>query len=470
MYKLHPRFAGGLVLLTNLLIYATIRIYDEIRFGGLLMKQKFFVLSLDAMVREDVEYMMTKPNFRRIMEKRAEVDKVRSVFPSLTYPAHTTLMTGCAPGKHGIYNNVPFKDYDDQKKHWYRFFKSVRVEDLFAAAKRAGLTTASVYWPITGRNPNIDYILNEYFFFYPEEDTMEAFRSMGANDAVVRAIEENRQLIDAKRRLEPGYSYDMFLMACACSLIRNEQPDVMLVHNCILDSARHRYGVFAPGVTAALDKADQQLGDVIRAMEDAGVYEQTNFIILSDHGQLDYEKLTRINVLLAEADFLEVAPNGTVYDWQAFGQSTGMSTAIYLRDPGNKALYEQVYAYLQKLVDEKKWGFTKVYTVDEVKEKYGLYGPFSFMLATDGKTIVVEAWTNTAQIRYGADEQRAARATHGYEPELGPQPIFLAHGPAFRDGAVLEHAELMDIAPTLAAAMGQTLPQAEGRILKELLV
>lgn len=433
------------------------------------MKQKFFVLSMDAMVREDVEYMMTKPNFRRIMEKRAEVDKVRSVFPSLTYPAHTTLMTGCNPGKHGIYNNVPFKDYDDKKKHWYRFFKSVRVEDLFAAAKRAGLTTASVYWPITGRNPNIDYIINEYFFFYPEEDTIEAFRNMGANDAAIRAIDENRHIIEAKRRQEVGYSYDKFLMACACSLIRSEQPDVMLVHNCILDSARHVNGIFSEGVTKALDMADQQLGDVIAAMEDAGVYEQTNFIILSDHGQLDFEKLTRINVLLAEADFLEVAPDGGVYDWQAFGQSTGMSAAIYLRDPDNKALYDQVYAYLQKLVDEKKWGFTKVYTTQEVKEKYGTYGPFSFMLATDGKTIVIEPWTKNALIVYGPDEQRANRATHGYEPELGPQPIFLAHGPAFKDGAVVERAELMDIAPTLAAAMGQTMPQAEGRVLTELL-
>ena len=434
------------------------------------MKQKLFVLSLDAMVREDVEYMMTKPNFRRIMEKRAEVDKVRSVFPALTYPAHTTLMTGCNPGKHGIYNNVPFKDYEDHKKHWYRFFKSVRVEDLFAAAKRAGLTTASVYWPITGCNPNIDYIINEYFFFYPEEDTMDAFAKMGANKVALKAIAENKEIIEAKRRKEVGYSYDKFLMACACSLIRDVQPDVMLVHNCIIDSARHTHGVFAPGVTAALDTADEQLGDVIRAMEDAGVYEQTNFVILSDHGQLDFEKRTKINVLLAEADFLEVAPDGSVYDWQAFGQSTAMSTAIYLRDPGNQALYDQVYAYLQKLVDEKKWGFTKVYTVQEVKEKYGLYGPFSFMVATDGKTSITEAWTEDALIVYGADEQRPVRATHGYEPELGPQPIFLAHGPSFRDGAVIERAELRDIAPTLAATFGQTMPQAEGKVLEELLV
>lgn len=433
------------------------------------MKQKLFVLSLDALVREDIAYMMTKPNFSKIMEKRAEVEEVLSVFPAITYPAHTTLMTGCYPGKHGVYNNVPFKDYDDKKKHWYRFSKVVRVEDIFTAAKRAGCTTASVYWPITGCHPDIDYIINEYFFFYPEEDTLEAFKDMGANGVTLDIINEHRGMIESVRRKEIGYSYDRFLMQCACSLIRKVQPDVMLVHNCIPDSARHKYGVFSEELKEGLDRVDAQLGDVIAAMEEAGVYEQTNFIILSDHGQLDFEKRTKINVLLAEGGFLEVAPDGTVYDWQAYAQSNGMSASVYLRDPGNKKLYDQVYTYLQKIVSEKKWGFTKVYTTEEAKEKYGTYGPFSFMLATDGKTAVSDAWTQNAIEIFGADEQRPVKATHGYEPELGPQPVFLAHGPAFKEGAVLKNAKLVDVAPTLAKALGQELPEAQGRCMTELL-
>ena len=36
--------------------------------------QKLFVLSMDAMVREDIAYLETKPNFQKIMNKRAEVD------------------------------------------------------------------------------------------------------------------------------------------------------------------------------------------------------------------------------------------------------------------------------------------------------------------------------------------------------------------------------------------------------------
>ena len=155
--------------------------------------------------------------------------------------------------------------------------------------------------------------------------------------------------------------------------------------------------------------------------------------------------------------------------WQAFAQTNGMAAAVYLRDPNNQALYDKVYTYLQQLVAEKKWGLTRVYTADEAKEKYGTYGPFSFMLATDGKTTVSQAWTADAIEALGADEQKPTKGTHGYEPELGPQPVFLAHGPAFREGAWVENAKLVDIAPTLAAVLGQTLQDAQGRCLRELL-
>lgn len=433
------------------------------------MKQKLFVLSMDAMVHEDVAYMMTKPNFKRLFAKRAEVERVCSVFPAITYPAHTTLFTGCRPGKHGIYNNVPFKDYEDHKKHWYLDSKMIRVEDLFAAAKRAGCTTASVYWPICGNNPNIDHIINEYFFFYPEEDSIAAFKKMGADDAAIQAVRENMPLLDAKRRKEPGTSFDAFIMGCTCSLIRNNQPDVLLVHNCAPDSARHRYGVFHEGVTKALDRTDEWLGDVIAAMEDAGVFEDTNFVLLSDHGQMGYNRRVRINALFAQEGLLDVAPDGTVYDWQVYAQSNGMSASVYLRDPGNQDLYDRVYRYLNGVVESGKYGFTRVYTTEEARQKYGTYGPFSFMLATDGKTSVSEAWKDDIIEILGEDEQKPLCATHGYEPELGPQPIFLGRGPAFREGALVANAQLMDIAPTLAAILGQTMPQAEGRCLRELI-
>jgi predicted AlkP superfamily pyrophosphatase or phosphodiesterase len=45
----------------------------------------------------------------------------------------------------------------------------------------------------------------------------------------------------------------------------------------------------------------------------------------------------------------------------------------------------------------------------------------------------------------------------------------MAHGPDFKDGAYLKNAKTVDIAPTLAAVLGQTMPEADGRVLTELL-
>lgn len=270
------------------------------------MKEKLFVLSMDAMVHEDVEYMMTKPNFSKIMEKRAEVERVTTIYPSITYPAHTSIFTGCRPGKHGIYNNTPLKTYEDGITHWHLYSKSVQTEDLFAAAKRAGCSTAAVYWPITGCNPNIDYNIDEYFFDYPGEGIEEGFARLGAGEEALQAVRENLHRYPTSRDSQDPQltsTFDDFLMGCTCSLIRNQQPDVLLVHNSYLDDYRHHYGVFGPQVKECLDMMDVWLSEVQQAMVDAGVYEDTNFVILSDHGQMDFNRRMKLNVLLVRGGF-----------------------------------------------------------------------------------------------------------------------------------------------------------------------
>lgn len=438
------------------------------------MKQKLFVLSMDAMVREDIAYLETKPNFAKIMAKRAEVTGVRSVYPASTYPAHTTLQTGCYPGKHGVRMNFQLKTVDDKIPHWARFSSDIEVETIFDAAKRAGCTTASVYWPITGNNPNIDYIINEYFFYYPgERDRIEeVFAGMGANEDALQAVRENLYLFPGRRNPKaPGGLnregvFDDFIMGCTCSLIRNVQPDVMLVHNCWLDSLRHRYGAFNEHVTGGLDATDAWLGDVIVAMEEAGVWEQTNFVILSDHGQRNYTRLVKLNVLLQQGGLQELAPNGTIYNWKAYSQSNGKSTTIFLADNTSEKLYQRVYDYLKQLQAEGKWGIEAIHTREELKERYNQYGPFSFMVEADEETEFDNALSGDAVKDLPDCEVHGA---HGYEPEKGPQPVFMGSGPAFREGAVLERAEMVDIAPTLAAVLGQTMPEADGRCLSELL-
>ncbi len=434
------------------------------------MRRKLFVLSMDAMVHEDVAKLAKKPNFARIMNKRAEVERVLSVYPASTYPAHTTLMTGCTPAKHGVWNNFPLKVENDGIPHWPLYHKLIDAEDIFAAAKRVGCTTAAVFWPITGCNPNIDHIINEYFFYYPEDkkDIEGVFRRMGADDVAIQAVRENidRFPFESKGGLQIDSLFDNFINGCTCSLIRSVQPDVLLVHNCWLDSLRHANGVFAERITEALDDMDNWLGEIIEAMEDAGVYENTDFVILSDHGQRNYSRTVSLNLLLKQGGFIDMAPDGNIYDWRAFAQSNGGSATIYLGNDQSAVLHQRVKEYLEQLKNEGNWGIREVYTREETLKNHGLYGPFSFMVEAESGTAFSGSLKGDV---VNTLAEGVVKAGHGYEPQYSAQPVFLASGKSFKEGAVLETARLIDIAPTLAAVLGTDLPQAEGRIMHELL-
>ena len=89
------------------------------------------------------------------------------------------------------------------------------------------------------------------------------------------------------------------------------------------------------------------------------------------------------------------------------------------------------------------------------------------MLESDGRTAFTDKWDEPAL--YPRSESGRYRGKHGYEPEKGPQPVFLGRGPHFRPGAVIPKARVIDEAPTLARILGQEMPQADGRVLTELL-
>ena len=68
------------------------------------MQQKLIVLSADAMVSEDIETLKQMPNYKKYLEGGSRVKKVRSIYPTITYPCHTTMCTGVWPEKHGVHS------------------------------------------------------------------------------------------------------------------------------------------------------------------------------------------------------------------------------------------------------------------------------------------------------------------------------------------------------------------------------
>lgn len=445
-----------------------------LRTQGEKMKKRLVVYSADAMVGEDLEYLKTCPNFQKYFKNFSQVKKVKSIYPSVTYPAHTTMSTGCYPNRHGIGANLIFST-DEEADVWQWDASAIQVEDIFTAVKKAGYTTGAVYWPVTGNHKAIDYLINEYWL--PNKgDTLEsAFASQGSSQEVIEILKQYESYLPGtyyktgRTNVAVHPRFDEFGIKCACEIIRKFAPEVFFVHTANIDAARHEHGVFAPEVTGEIRRVDDFIGDLMEALKDADVEEETNFILVSDHGQLDMTRGVKPNVMLVREGLIQLDENGKVKDWKAYCNSTGMSSQIYLKDPKDQQTYQKVYDMFKQMEQEGIYGISKIYRTEELEQSEHLTGSFSFVLETDNFTFFSDSCKEPVSSPKKFTDYRNGAATHGYLPEKGPQPVFVAVGPAIRENVRIPNCSLVDEAPTYARLLNIDLPQADGRILWEVL-
>ena len=427
-------------------------------------KRKLIVISEDALVYEDTKTLMELPTFSSIWGRAAFIDRVKSIYPTVTYPCHTTMQTGLYPDRHGVVNNEQ-AILGERSSKWVHFRRSIAGETIFDWAKAAGMTTAAVFWPVTGCDPAIDYLVDEY---WPQEgeSTIECFRASGSSDEVIeKVVQPNRHLVEGKHRLHP-YA-DEFVNACACSMIREFRPDLLMIHPANIDGYRHQSGVFSPKVTHALHEIDMWLCDLMKACEDAGVLEDTDFVITSDHGQMNITRTVSPNVVLAENGLIDVDGDGKIKSMRAFCKSTALSSLVYVTDPTAR---DEVYALLCGMRDEGIYGISRVFTREEAQTEERLAGDFEFVLESDGFSSFTNDWVRPIVRSLDTGDYRFGRATHGHLPEKGPQPTLIAFGPHIKAGAHLAEGRIVDDAPTFARILGIEPPIGlDGRAVTEII-
>ena len=419
------------------------------------------VLSVDALVFEDLEYASTLPNFKRLLDAGSLIKRVKTIYPSLTHPVHATILTGAPAGKTGIVRNERLNP--GKPSPWYNLLGEIKCDTVLHAAKRNGLTTAVSSWPVTAKGGDvIDYlvpgILNEYSDGR-ENEILEVYREYGAPECIMDIIEDGIKLFGSK---DVHPEYDSFQIYCISRIIERFKPNIAFTHPSHVDSARHKTGVFGDGIKCAIELTDKYIGELFEAIENAGISDKCDLILLSDHGQLDITRYVLPNVLLRDAGYIKVDKNGEITSWDAYATAGGLSSHVYLSRPDDQELYYGVYSLLKSFLDKNDCGFESVFTTEETKEMYGLDGEFSFVLETDGQTAFYEDLEPPYVRDTNNSDYRISRATHGHRPEKGPQPTFIAAGPSFRSGVVIEEGSILDHAPTIAKVFGMELPDAEG--------
>ncbi|MBE6556883.1 MAG: alkaline phosphatase family protein [Ruminococcaceae bacterium] len=428
-------------------------------------KRKLIIVSNDALVREDMDYLKTKPAMRRLIEQGSMVETLKTAYPSITYCCHASMITGAYPERTHLYNNE-VDEFGNKDWNWER--SAIRTKTLLDAAKEAGCTTANVFWPVLGNDPSIDYNIPEYWSQSEDDPLCDALARMGTSEQVIEEIvKPNLYYIEGHQRKHPYC--DEFIFACARDMLLKYQPDVLVLHPAGIDGLRHSYGVFNEYVTEQLDYTYYWLEKLVRAVEEIGELDNTDFIFTSDHGQMDMKRYAQPNLLLIREGLMELDENGKPTSYRAYVKGVGASAQVFLTDPDDKELYDRVYRLFSEAAASQLYGFERCYTKQEAQREEHLSGDFSFVLESDSFTSFSSNISDSYFTSYDLSDYRLGRATHGYLPDKGPQPCMLMFGPDFKAGVSIPRRPTVDMAVTVAHVMGWSLPDAQGEVIQEVL-
>ncbi len=170
------------------------------------------------------------------MQSGAYSLSAQTIFPSATLPAHTSMLSGLCPSKHG----VNWNDYLPENGY-------AQGMSIFALAKQAGMYT-------------LFFSGKEKLRQITPPETTNIYRYINDRDLVI-----TESLLP---EIEKGF-------------------DLAFVHFPTSDWMGHEYGWLSPEQLSVLRRADEALGNILAALEQANLRKDTLLIITADHGGHD---------------------------------------------------------------------------------------------------------------------------------------------------------------------------------------
>ncbi|MRG45056.1 sulfatase-like hydrolase/transferase [Chitinophaga sp. SYP-B3965] len=393
-------------------------------------------------------------HLRQAMEEGAYADGVDGVFPTVTYPSHTTMITGVKPLKHGVYYNTPSEPLG-VTGNWIWQYSNIKVPTIFSLAKEKGLKTASVFWPVSVGSP-ATYNIPEFWYLPKvkgEERTMgQALKENANPPGLYEELEQNATGKLEELDFNGDYlGIDDNLARMSSYLIRKYKPSFLAVHLVTVDHFEHEEGRDGPKVRAAVAGVDRALKAIREAVEKAGILENTTFIVTGDHGFVDIHSAIAPNVLLAKAGLYDPKKPES---WKAYFHPSGGGAFLQLKDKNDKQTKEKVLQILNSLTPQEKKTF--LIKSREDLDAIGADPTAAFGIAAQQGFAFSAAATG--------DFIRASKGgTHGFYPDFKEiQTGFVAFGKNIKKGTVIPQMGLVDIAPLISKLLKLDLPPGDG--------
>jgi len=379
------------------------------------------------------------PNMQQMADKGVQASGVRGVFPSVTYPSHTTLITGALPIDHGIYYNSPFEP-EGQSGRWYWEEELIQVPTLWDAVQEADQSSASFIWPVSLGAP-VDYNIPEVWSLEEGYGQLQPMRDHQNPQGLLEEMEKevlgqmNERTFNGDYLNREDRSGEM-----AAYVLETYRPNFITLHLIAADHFQHEQGREGDKVHLAIAAVDRAIGKIVEAAQRADLLDRTTFIITGDHGFVDLHSTLSPNVWLVEAGLMEAQPDRG--DWKATFHTSGASAFLHLRDSTDLATETRVREILNDLPAK----YSKLFRVVEREELDEVGADPHAVLA-----LAPVPGVNLTANASGEVMQPARGGTHGFFPDFREiETGFVAWGAGIAEDKQIPTIGLEDIAPLVA--------------------
>lgn len=241
------------------------------------LARRVIILSIDGL-RPDAIQLAPMPNLLALMQSSAYSLSAQTIRPSATLPAHTSMLSGQCPDKHG----VDWNDYIPENGF-------AQVTDIFDIAHATGMKT-------------VMYVGKEKLRQITEPESTDIFEYINDRDLVITET------------LTADFPADFGLM---------------FIHFPTTDWMGHEYGWLSGEQLSVLFRADQAIGNLLAELDSRSLREETLVIITSDHGGHDTSHGSSL-------------PEDMTIPWIAFGagiQPAALTSEITTIDTAATAAY-----------------------------------------------------------------------------------------------------------------------------------
>ena len=424
------------------------------------------MISIDGLKPEYVTQAdargMKLPYLRSLMRDGAYAEGVVGVWPTVTYPSHTTLLTGVSPAVHGIYNNLEFDPQMHYSGAWHWYASQIKVPTLWKVAHAAGLSTASIGWPVSVGATDVDWLIPEFWRSAdPSSATNPADRlllaALARPDTLLQQLEPAAGLYMMGNDTSVGG--DETKTRYALEILRRYKPAFMTIHLSSLDDAQHAHAPFSPEADLTLESID---GMVARLAAAAVANDPSAvLVVVSDHGFMNISHLVNLYIPFLQAGLIQATVNPqtnapTISSWKAEPWMAGGMAAITLHDASDLQTEQQVRALLDKLAADPASGIAEILDRDAIQKREAFPDAAFLVVLKPGY------YTGPATTGSLVTEIPGNRGSHGFSPEYPEmRASFFVMGAGIALHRDLGVIDMRQIAPTLATILGAPMPSAK---------